>query len=136
MKASEENIDNKIKNILSDGALETVGTRFTSNVMLKVNAIALQKARIKHIRKQVLLGILGFVALGTISTTLFLLWQQGVITPIINHLIGFVKPLISTLPFGISPWFLIAGLVHLLLFRGIMAFYVVNKHRKVHIRSL
>jgi len=136
MKASEENIDNKIKNILSQGAVEATPTaHFTSNVMYKVNELALQKSRKQHVRKQVILGMLGFIALAIVSIGLFMLWQQGLITPIVSQVVGFVKPLISKLPFGMSPWFLIAGLVHLLLFRGIMAFYVVNKHRKVHIHS-
>lgn len=135
MKASEENIDNRIKNIMREGAIEHVPTHtFTTNVMAQVSELALAQSKAKDKKKQIFFGGLGFLALGLVTTTLLFLWQSGVVQPILSQVWSIAMSLFSKLPVTISPWFVGGLALHLIFFRGVMAFYLVNKHRKAHVR--
>lgn len=135
MKASEESIDKRIEKIMSEGAIEQAPSqKFTAQVMVQVSEIALEQAKAVERRKQILLGTLGFIALGVIATTLFFLWSNGFIHPIINQVSNFILTVFSKLPLTISPWFVGGVVLHLMLFRGVMAIYLVNKQRKILVR--
>lgn len=135
MKASEESIDKRIEKIMSEGAIEQAPSqKFTSQVMVQVSEIALEQTKAAERRKQILLGTLGFIALGVIATTLFFLWSNGFIHPIINQVSNFILTVFSKLPLTISPWLVGGVVLHLMLFRGVMAIYLVNKQRKILVR--
>ena len=135
MKASEESIDKHIEEIMSDGAIERVPSqKFTAQVMMQVSELALQQTKVAERKKQIILGGLGFLSLGVIATTIIYLWKNGLIHQVINQVANFTLPILSQLPLEVSPWFVVGVALHLLLLRGVMAFYLVNKQRKAHVR--
>lgn len=128
MKKHEEHLDELLKEILKEGALETPETKqYTPAVMTSIYAQERKKERIK----QFIYGTLGILAGLTALVGVILLWQNGLLTQFAATASNYLRNISLMLPLKLTPVLLTGILLHHLANGGfIVAYFIKRKHTK------
>lgn len=127
MKSEEEKIDQAIKNMMQDiTEVNPPSESFTNDVMIKV----FDEAKKRSAQKLwwLIPGVI--IALAFAGSLGYTFYTSGFGTVVIDTINKVAAPIMQILPFNISPFFILMGMIYILLIRAAITLFLLSKRQQ------